>query len=70
MLKPSSYCDARKTKQRVPRLKHSCTSCGKVLPKSRREWGLVWDNNVTGICEPCLISIRAEIGYKYNRPSD
>jgi len=64
----NGYSDARKTKQRIPRIQGICTSCGIKLPKSRRYWGLVWDNNNAGICATCLSRIRQEIGYNYYEP--
>lgn len=48
-----------------------CTSCGKDLPRNRNLWGMVWESDRnTGVCKPCLYSLRLSIGYYEKHPED
>lgn len=49
--------------RRIPRNPKSCTCCAEPLPRYRNHWGLVWDDNMTGMCKTCLITIRDSVGY-------
>jgi hypothetical protein len=40
-----------------------CTMCSKELPQSKRGWGMIWDDGVTGVCAKCLYDMRVKIGY-------
>ena len=62
MAKEMSACDGRRYSNRIQRVKFQCTCCGFSLPKNRREWGLVWESNNTGMCTKCLHKIRKAIG--------
>ena len=62
MAKEMSACDGRRYSNRIQRVKFQCTCCGTPLPKSRRDWGLVWESNHTGMCIKCLQTIRKDIG--------
>lgn len=54
-----SVCDnVKKVAQRVARKEYHCTCCGSKLPNDISEWGLVWESNVHGFCNPCLTYIR------------
>lgn len=53
----------RSSSTRIPRQEWTCTNCGEQLPKYRNNWGLIWDNQNTGMCRTCLITIRDNIGY-------
>ena len=57
--------DGRRRSERTLRKPFHCTACGGKLPRVRRQWGLVWDSNLHGICVECLHTIRSQIGYKY-----
>ena len=54
----SMHCDARRTKQRTPRIEYRCTMCAKELPQNRRKWGLVWDSGIHGACVACVVRVR------------
>jgi hypothetical protein len=69
-MKPLSFCDARRKQFRSPRSDFHCTSCGEQLPQKKRDWGLVWENNIQGICAECLKNIRAQIGFKFGEFTD
>ncbi len=58
----SMYNDGRRQSQRAVRKDGYCTVCGKRLPDSFRDWGLVWDSRKCGICVECMNRIRTEIG--------
>lgn len=60
----SIYNDGRRQSQRVPRKEGHCTACGKQLPESVREWGLVWDARDCGICVTCVVRIRSAVAPK------
>lgn len=53
----------KSSSSRIPRQEWHCTCCGERLPKYRNNWGLIWENKVTGMCRTCLIKIRDAIGY-------
>jgi hypothetical protein len=49
--------------RKTARVEKRCTCCGEDLPRYRTCWGLVWDDQKTGMCKTCLITIRKSIGY-------
>lgn len=55
-------------KDRIPRKYKHCTSCGEALPRNRPLWGLVWGDNVSGMCKLCLYTIRKSCGVYLKNP--
>ena len=62
MSKEMSACDGRRNSNRIQRVHNQCTVCGNRLPLSKKDWGLVWESNSTGVCVHCLSEIRSSIG--------
>ena len=46
---------------KMPRLKWHCTICAEPLPYHKKDWALVWDDEITGACVSCVESIRERI---------
>lgn len=44
----------RVRQDKTPRPYKKCTSCGDDLPRNRPQWGLVWGDNISGMCKGCL----------------
>ena len=65
MSERKTFCDGRRKSERASRKANHCTACSSKLPKSKRQWGLVWDTNIHGICLACLTRLRANISHKY-----
>lgn len=58
LARQSAHSHGKKVAQRSARKEYHCTCCGSKLPSDISEWGLVWESNVHGFCNPCLTSIR------------
>ena len=56
--------DKKKNKVYTDRPPWRCTSCGELLPKNKKEWGLIWKSEQDGMCVSCLTQIRENINYK------